>query len=151
MNKAFVREPDEVDPRCPKCGTPGEKVSQETLQAHLAAAALKQLGPAAYWCPTEICEVAYFDPLEQCALATQLLHPLYPKDPAAAICPCFGLTEDDVEQDIREGIPRRIRELLVKSKSAAAHCVTAAANGRCCVPEVQRYYFRRKAAWDAGK
>ena len=44
MNKAFVREPDDVEPRCPKCGTPGEKVSRETILAQLQPAAMDVLG-----------------------------------------------------------------------------------------------------------
>jgi len=151
MNKAFVREPDDVEPRCPQCGTPGEKVSRDTLLAHLQPSAVDILGTSAFWCPTSTCDVAYFDGMEQRTTIANLKQPLYPKDPRANLCPCFGFTLDDIDEDIADGVPRRIRELLAKSKTAAAHCPTASANGKCCIPEVQRQYFRRKAERDAGQ
>jgi hypothetical protein len=58
------------------------------------------------------------------------------------LCACFGLSREDVEADVAEGTPRRIRELLAKSKTPAARCETAAPTGRCCLPEVQRYFFK---------
>ena len=62
---------------------------------------------------------------------------------------CFGLTEQDVDDDLSEGTPRRIRELLAKSKSPAAHCETAAVSGQCCMAEVQKFYMRGREAQSA--
>ena len=45
-----------------------------------------------------------------------LRHPVYPKDPQAPICACFGLTAEDVEADIREGGVTRVRALIEKAK-----------------------------------
>jgi hypothetical protein len=75
----------------------------------------------------------------------ELLAPVYPYDPDAPICACFGLTYDDVDADVREGTPTRIRALLAKSKSDAARCETLAANGRCCISAVQELYMRLRA------
>jgi hypothetical protein len=145
MNKAFVRESDSTDVLCPACGAVGEPTPRETLAAHLSEAQRSKLADAALFCPTGTCPVAYFDAFEGAIRADDLASPVYPKDPDAPICACFRFTTDEIEEDLAEGTPRRIRELLAKSKSPAAHCATASPTGRNCMPEVQRYYFRRKA------
>ncbi|MHB8971199.1 MAG: hypothetical protein ACYC3X_27420 [Pirellulaceae bacterium] len=35
MNKAFVREPDNVATYCPRCGSQGEQVGTEVLTCYL--------------------------------------------------------------------------------------------------------------------
>ena len=142
MNKAFVREPDSSEVNCPRCGSVGEEVSRITVEAFVPPDARRQLAATAYFCPMPTCEVAYFDAFEASVPVSALTKDVYPKDPAAPLCPCFGLTRDDVEADVAEGTPRRIRELLAKSKSPAAHCETAAPTGRSCISEVQKYYFK---------
>lgn len=142
MNKAFVRESDSTDVLCPRCQAAGIDVPRVTLASHAPAEALRPLAATAFFCPTPTCPVAYFDAFEAQVPVADLVRPVYPKDAAAPLCPCFGLTRDDVEADVAEGVPRRIRELLAKSKSPAAHCADASPTGRCCMPEVQRYYFK---------
>lgn len=145
MNKAFVREPDDTGDRyCPKCQSLGEPVGPLTVAAHVPAEARTQISEAAYYCPFSQCIVAYFDQYERVIEVEQLVAPVYPKDPEAPLCACFGLTRDDVEEDLHEEGVRRVRETVEKSKSAAAQCLTKAANGRSCAAEVQRYYFKRK-------
>lgn len=143
MNKAFVREPDDTgDWHCPRCGSLGAPVEQPTLIEHLVPAALETLSDSAFFCPFPRCEVAYFDRFERVATTDKLLRAVYPKDLEAPMCACFGLTREDVEQDVREGGVTRVRALLAKSKSPAAHCTLLAADGRCCMPEVQRYFMK---------
>jgi Zinc binding domain len=144
MNKAFLREPDETgELNCPRCGSLGVSVQRETWECHLKSEA-QTLASSAFFCPYPLCEVVYFDMFERVATTEALLHPVYPKDPAAPLCGCFGLTADDIEADLQEGTPTRVRELLAKSKTPAAQCTTQAVNGHCCVPEVQRYYMKRR-------
>jgi hypothetical protein len=146
MNKAFVREPDSTDVLCPKCGAAGTSVPRVTVENLVAAEDRRPLAATAFFCATPSCPVAYFDAFEAVVSTDRLVRPVYPKDPAAPLCPCFGLSRDDVEADLAEGTPRRIRELLAKSKSSAAHCETASPTGRCCMPEVQRYYFKLRGS-----
>ena len=68
----------------------------------------------------------------------QLVKPVYPKDPCALICVCFGFTSDEIEADVREGVATRTRALIERAKSSAARCSQLAANGQSCVPAVQR-------------
>ncbi len=146
MNKAFVRKP-ELDGRgyCPRCGSLGTAVVEATLDAQIEPASRARLGDSAWFCGYAACEVVYFDSLERTIEVGQLRGPVYPKDADAPICPCFGFTWDDVQADIRDTAPTRIRQLLAKSKTDAARCRLLAADGRCCLPEVQRLYMRGKA------
>lgn len=142
MNKAFVREPDGDDVLCPRCQSLGETVLPMAFVATTNTDQRKQLADRVFFCPAASCPVAYFDALESSIATTELPRPIYPKDQSAPLCGCFGLTLEDIEDDIADGTPRRIRELLAKSKSPEAHCSTASPTGRCCMPEVQRVYFK---------
>jgi hypothetical protein len=86
----------------------------------------------------------YFDIFERVLEVDRLTGPVWPKDPAAPICACFGFGRDEIEADIREGSVQRTREQLDKAGSPAAHCATASASGHSCVPDVQRYYMKHR-------
>ena len=143
MNKAFVREPDSTAEYCPRCGSEGEPVGSETLAAHLRPEQRRTISERANFCPSPRCEVAYFDSFERVVLASELDRPVYPKIADAPICACFGLTCDEIEQDVREGVAARTRAIVAKAKSPEAHCSEAAANGQSCVGYVQKYYMQR--------
>jgi hypothetical protein len=146
MNKAFVREP-EPDGRacCLRCGSLGIPVDNATLDHHVQRNSRPRMGDSAWFCNSAQCDVAYFDLFERFVSIDELQQAVYPKDAAAPICGCFGFTLEDVEADACQGTPTRIRELLAKSKSSDAQCHTLAADGRCCMREVQRLYMRRIA------
>jgi hypothetical protein len=146
MNKAFVREPDSTDVLCPRCGALGTPALRVAVEANVPPEARSALAASAYFCPTPSCEAAYFDAFEAVVSVAALVKPVYPKTPLAPLCPCFGLTTEDVEADVEEGTPRRIRELLAKSKSAEAHCEMASPSGRCCIPDVQKAYFKLRGS-----
>ena len=100
------------------------------------------MAETAFFCPYARCQVVYFDMFERQVSVNALRHPVYPKNPQAPICGCFGLTAADIEADVHEGGVKRVRELLAKAKSPAAQCRTLAASGECCVGEVQRYFMK---------
>lgn len=145
MNKAFVKEEESTQGRCPRCDSPGVTVRQETLAAHLPPALLQNLTETAYFCPYAKCDVVYFDQFDRTVEKGALSIPIYPKDPDAPICGCFGLTRDEIEQDIQEGVVTRVKALLEKAKSAEAHCSVKSPRGECCVAEVQRYYMKLRS------
>jgi hypothetical protein len=72
----------------------------------------------------------------------ELKAPVYPHDLNAPMCACFGLTYDDVEADVRDGVPKRIRALLARTQSGEARCSQMAPDGRCCMTAVQELYMR---------
>lgn len=142
MNKAFIREPDPSTPHCPRCGSLGQPVGPATLDAQLPAIVRALVAESAYFCPFSQCDVVYFDEFERCVLIESVGRPVYPKDPDAPICGCFGLTREGIEQDVREGVVTRTRAVVEKAKSPEAHCTTQAFNGRPCLAEVQGYYMK---------
>jgi hypothetical protein len=144
MNKAFTKETEDPGDRCPVCGSLGTTVYQATLRSHLAAADAAKFSDMAYFCPHPTCEVAYFDPLASTVLVTSLRSPLYPKDPNAPICPCFGFTCSEIEADVAEGVVTRVKSHLQRVRSAATNCTVTAADGRCCAAAVQRYFMRMR-------
>src|SRR5687768_9601618 len=146
MNKAFTREPDSDDVLCPRCGAMGAAVDRATIEALVKPEVLDRLAPSASYCTTPVCEVVYFDAFERVITTDELVRPVYPKDPDAPICPCFGATTDAIEQDVAEGTVSRTRQLVEQAKSPAARCQVMSVTGHSCAAEVQRYYMRRRNA-----
>lgn len=146
MNKAFVREPD-PDGRafCPRCGTLGTPVEHGALDEHIRPEARNKVGDSAWYCPYARCDVAYFNLFEAIVLVTELKAPVYPYDLDAPICGCFGFAYEDVEADVREGTPTRIRKLLARSQTPDAECSRRAVDGRCCMSAVQELYMRLRS------
>jgi hypothetical protein len=142
MNKAFVREPDNTADYCPRCGSKGEPVEGETLRAFLTDEQRRAVTESANFCPSPKCEVVYFDNFERAVLAADIQRPVYPKDPTAPICSCFGLTREDIERDVQEGVTTRVKAILEKAKSPAARCRQMAASGKPCIAYVQKYYMQ---------
>ena len=143
MNKAFVKEP-EPDGRafCPRCGNLGLPVETGPLDAHIRPEFRSRLHDSAWFCNFARCDVAYFNLFDAIVTVDELQGPVYPHDPDAPICACFGLSYDDVVADVNEGTPTRIRELFAKAKSANAQCHTLAADGRPCIAAIQELYLR---------
>ena len=141
MNKAFVREPDSDVDYCPRCGSPGQVVSGEVLANFLSPDKRQTLVEPANFCPSPRCEVVYFDAFERAVLTKDLEKLVYPKDPDAPLCACFGLTRRDVERDVAEGVVTRVRAVIEKSKSPDAQCAQLAANGQSCTAYVQKCYI----------
>jgi len=145
MNKAFVREPDDNGQlQCPQCGSLGTPVTAETWRAQLAHDTTSSVAETAFFCTYAKCDVVYFDMFDRVIRTGELRCPVYPKDPQAPVCACFGLTTDDIDGDIAEGVVTRVREVIAKAKSPEARCRTAAPSGQSCVAEVQRYYMKRR-------
>lgn len=144
MNKAFVREPDATNSYCPRCGSLGQPVLPETWHAQTRPEVWSQVSEAASFCSHATCDVAYFDDMERSISVSDLVRPVYPKDPDAPICPCFGVTCEVLEEDARAGVVTRVRDLVARANSTEARCATMSPTGRPCVAEVQRHYLRAR-------
>lgn len=117
-------------------------VGRETLDHHIHSDQRTKFADNAWFCDYAKCQVAYFDLYERMVMTDELVRPVYPKDPQAPVCPCFGFTLDDIDEAIDKRSPDSIRELMQQSKTAAAKCRVLAASGQCCLQEVQRLYIR---------
>ena len=144
MNKAFVRDPEPTVDRCPRCGAAGQPVGSVVLDSYVRAEARAQLGAEASFCPTANCAVAYFDAFEREVEVGQLAQPVYPKDPDAPICGCFGFKCAEIDADLSEGVATRTRAQLERARSSSARCSQAAANGTSCVAAVQSYFMQHR-------
>lgn len=144
MNKAFMREPDQVDSRCPRCDSLGHPVGPQTLAARLSEEHRKVLAESAYFCPDSQCDVVYYDDFGGAVKRDAVPGPIPIKDFNAPLCACFGLTREEIEQDVDEGGVVRTRAAVLRAQSNEARCATLAPNGRTCVPEVQGYYLKCK-------
>jgi hypothetical protein len=135
MNKAFVREPDETGAlHCPACGSLGVAVERVTWAAHVSEPAGTSLADSAFFCPFAKCTVVYFDMFDRRVTIDELRHGIYPKDPQAPVCGCFGMTLEEVAADARAGIVERVRELVLKARGS----------GQSCVAEVQRRFMKER-------
>jgi hypothetical protein len=146
MNKAFTRESDATGEYCPRCGSLGQPVKRDTVAGQVHPGTELSLAVTANFCPHPSCEVAYFDMFERIVTVSALRHPIYPKDADAPICACFGFTCAEIDEDLSEGEVTRTKSLLERAKSDSSRCELLAANGRSCVPEVQRYYMQRRSS-----
>lgn len=145
MNKAFVRETDGGSDRCPSCGSQGIAVGPATIDSHVPPEQRADLAESGWFCPGPNCPVAYFDVFERTCPADRLARPVYPKDPTAPLCGCFGFTCEEIDADLRENTVARTRALIDRARSPEARCATEAASGQSCIAEVQRYYMRHKS------
>ena len=145
MNKAFLKEPEQAGGVCPRCGSAGIAVAAETLAAFVRADRLPDIAKPAYFCGFQRCEAVYFDDFERVITVDEIVRSVWPKDPAAPICGCFGFAAADVETDVATGGVAATRAAVARSKSAEARCLTQAADGRSCAAEIQRLYFKLKS------
>ena len=145
MSKAFTRDPEAPEPRCPLpagCGSAGIPVSRKTLLAQLPESLARAFSESAYYCPNPRCNVAYFDAWGTQAPAAALRRTSYPKSPAAPLCSCFGVTAEQIREDAEAGRKDRIRELVARAASDEARCETEAPCGASCVVEARRIFLK---------
>jgi hypothetical protein len=53
---------------------------------------------------------------------------------------------DDVDRDLAEGVPTRVRTIVARAAAPDAACASTSADGRSCVARVQACYMRRRGA-----
>ena len=148
MSKAFTRDPDPQEPRCPLpagCGSTGMPVGRKTLLAQLPESLARAFSESAYYCANPRCKVAYFDAWGTLAPASALRRTSYPKDPEAPLCSCFGITAEQIRDEAKAGRKDLVRDLVARSASAEARCETEAPCGISCVVEARRVFLRHFA------
>ena len=145
MNKAFVKDPEPAEPRCPApdgCEGIGTPVTRTTLLAHLPEDTARSFAESSFHCGNPNCEVVYFDAWGTTALKPALRSLAYPKNPTAPVCPCFGISAREIREDAEAGRKDRVRDLLAKAESPDARCETASPSGASCVLEIRRLFLK---------
>ena len=140
MSRAFLKDPEPADPRCPSCGSLGEAVGAPTLEAQISKEDRASLGTAAFYCEDSACRTAYFNAWGAAVPDSRLKTSAYPKNPEAPVCPCFGIPAADIQSDAREGRKDRMKDLVERSKGPEAKCATLCPDGKSCMPRVMRLF-----------
>jgi hypothetical protein len=151
MSRAFVKEAESPEPRCPErqgCGGLGVTVGPATLAAQLSAEAAATLIGETFYCPNPACGVAYFAAGGGSVLRGEQRARSWPKDAAAPVCPCFGILEHEIAAWARArekpDMPA-LRALLARIEGPEAQCGTRAPDGRPCATQVRRVFMRELA------
>ena len=111
-----------------------------TLEAQLTAEARAPLGGQSFYCVNPACRMAYFNAWGAAVTADLLKSPAWPKHPDGPICPCFGITAEEIQADAREGKKERVRNLVEDAKGSEARCRERCPDGRPCLPRVLRLF-----------
>jgi len=144
VNKAFVKEPEPEEPRCPApdgCGQLGVPVSRRTLEEKLTAESAAAYSESSCWCPTVGCPIAYFDRWGHTTRVDQLTALPWPKDPQGTVCACLGVAPEALRLDAEAGRRELVKEILAAAEDPAARCKTESVTGRSCVTEVRRLFM----------
>lgn len=148
MSRAFVKEAERPEPRCPErqgCGGLGVTVGATTLAAQLSSEAAALLIGHTFYCPNPACEVAYFDAGGSCVLRAEQRRRSWPKEPDAPACSCFGVDERSIAAwATAPGAPDKaaMRALLARIEGPEAQCATCAPDGGPCTTHVRRIFMR---------
>ncbi len=145
MNKAFVKEPEPEEPRCPLpegCGGIGTSVALATVESQLRAGHGLSLPNNLYYCSSADCSLAYYNPYGFKIPAAMLIQQTYPKDLAGPICPCLGVTAEEIRREAEAGERAKVREVVQYCQSEKADCARRSPTGSSCESEVRRLFMR---------
>ena len=140
MSRAFMKESEPGEPRCPACKGIGIPVGAPTLEAQLPAEFRAKLVGAACWCESAECRTAYFDAWGTAVGVDRLRSIPHPKDPEGPICFCFGLSAAQITADARDGRKERVKDLKERAEGPEARCTERCPDGRPCLPRVMRLF-----------
>lgn len=140
MSRAFMKEAEQAEPRCPGCGGLGAPVAAKTLEAQLPADARATLGDGVFYCAGSDCDTAYFNAWGGAVSRARSRACTYPKDPGGLLCPCFGIKAADIVEDARAGRKERIKDLRERAGGPEARCLTACPDGQSCLPLALRLF-----------
>lgn len=141
MSRAFVKEQDAPDPRCPGCGGRGVSVPATAVRARTTTDRSRALDGDARFCEDAGCDTAYFDGFGTAIQIGELTHPAWPKDGDAPVCACFGITEGQVEACAEAGDKGQMKTWIDRIHGPERRCTTAAADGRSCEAALRRIFM----------
>ena len=135
---------------CPRCGTVGKIVTDETIQAILKPADTDRLLAAERrFCRTSSCDVLYYGAdgrtVEKSASSVRV--GLKETEDPIPLCYCFAFSRADVRREVAQtgdsSIPERIEAEI---RSGRCDCERKNPSGACCLGDVRRAVKEAKAA-----
>lgn len=144
MNKAFVKDPEPQEPRCPQprgCDQIGEAVSRETLEQQLGAERAQGFSGAVAWCSSPDCKIAYFDRWGQTVPVDELERVPWPKDSRAPICPCEQVEAPALRAEAEAGQRDTVKRILARAEGDDANCRHLSPTGRSCTTAVRKLFL----------
>src|SRR6266498_672495 len=128
---------------CPRCGKSGKPVKPITLQSLLGPDALARTRSAEYrFCPSERCEVVYFEEGGgRVLLKSDLNVRVGVKETVAPrpVCYCFGHTVEEIDEEVRLTGKTTVLDDIKARMNEACWCETKNPQGSCCLSTVTRY------------
>lgn len=125
--------------RCPVNGQEYKKVSLKTLLQHVRYPANQHINMQGYYfCSSPDCDVVYFGGDGLLFSKDDIREVVGQKSKQAerTLCYCFGITQQDVEQEIYEyGYSPSYRFVVEQTKQSNCSCESQNPSGRCCLKE----------------
>ncbi|MDC8447500.1 MAG: hypothetical protein LV473_03985 [Nitrospira sp.] len=139
---------------CRQCGSEGQPVDRNTIDALLKAESLSQVTGSQYmFCETPHCPVVYYAEdgsqfrKEQIRVRVGLKET---EDPIP-LCYCFGVTKRMIREEIeRAGRSMAATRIRAEVKAGNCRCEVENPSGRCCLGEI-RQAEKRAAAERTGR
>jgi hypothetical protein len=145
MSRAFVKEAETKEPRCPTpqgCGGLGVSVARATVAANLAPGSVPEFHGDIFFCSDSSCAIGYFDGFGTRVAADVLLRRAWPKDAGGVVCSCFGVDIAAIEDCAERGEKAAMKAWIERSKSSEARCATTAPDGKNCEAKLRRVFLR---------
>lgn len=145
MNKAFLKEPEPGEPRCPLpdgCDGLGVAVPGDAVAVHLRSDLRTRLAGVVYYCDAPDCGVAYFDRLGESIPAAELSVRAYPKHPGGPLCGCLDVGAEELIEAAGRGSRELIQRLVKHAASGAARCTATMPAGTSCEENARRLFLR---------
>src|SRR2546425_4677519 len=135
-----IEKPADV---CQRCGTQGQPVARETLEALLTANALARLKRGPYFFDrSPDCEIVYFSNENDSYFTKRDLRVrvgIKESDPPIPICYCFGHTMESARSEIQATGRSTVGAEITKGiQSGYCACEVKNPSGRCCLGEVNK-------------
>jgi hypothetical protein len=129
-------------PLCPRCGSPGRRVPQTTVD-HLVrdSAVGAAIHSEPKFCGTLECDVVYFDEVGGTVSKHDLRVLVFCKEtsPSRPVCYCFGYSVADVVAANEEKDENRIVTAITSACGQGLdRCEETNPEGRCCLGNVRR-------------
>ncbi|MBT6326917.1 MAG: copper chaperone Copz family protein [Bdellovibrionales bacterium] len=124
---------------CPKCQSKGVKVKYITPQALLKECCKDKLNPNSTYkyCKNSECNIVYFsEDRNVFFIKDELTVKATLKDKGLDVntCYCFGITRDDILNEIKEtGDSNAVETIKAKMKDPGCFCETSNPQGGCCL------------------